>query len=170
MVQGGKFKVPFGLDQLTSESSFDFIYRSRIADQLSPGRDRGVMVHGRNIGYWLNYQLAVFAHDGRNSRTTDPARAAARRTVAARALVVPFATRTTSALADLPIAVDGTTGQVPPGLLSRGPHSRRERCSLAAHFRQRRRATQKICSGGRDRFRPGGDHLRRGRATARRQW
>jgi len=118
MVQGGKFKVPFGLDQLTSESSFDFIYRSRIADQLSPGRDRGVMVHGRNIGHWLNYQLGVFVHDGGNSRTTDPARVVAGRTAAARVVVMPFATRTTSAFAGLQIAIDGTTGEVTPGLLS----------------------------------------------------
>lgn len=118
MVQAGKFKVPFGLDQLTSESSFDFIYRSRIADQLSPGRDRGAMLHGRNIGHRLSYQVGVFVHDGGNSRTADPTRVVAGRTVAARAVFLPFATRKSSTLADMQIAVDATAGDVSTGLLS----------------------------------------------------
>ena len=46
-VQGGKFKVPFGRDQLTSVFNNSFISRSLIGSQLSPGRDIGVMVHGR---------------------------------------------------------------------------------------------------------------------------
>ena len=46
-VRGGIFKVPFGLDETTSATSLDFIYRSRISSRLAPGRDRGVSVHGR---------------------------------------------------------------------------------------------------------------------------
>ena len=48
-VQAGKFKLPFSLDQNTAASNLDFVYRSRAADQLAPGRDRGVMVHGRVV-------------------------------------------------------------------------------------------------------------------------
>ena len=46
-VRAGIFKVPFGLDENTSATSLDFIYRSRISSRLAPGRDRGVSVHGR---------------------------------------------------------------------------------------------------------------------------
>ena len=42
-VRAGKFKIPFGLDQLTSEFSNNFIERSLIGTQIAPGRDKGVM-------------------------------------------------------------------------------------------------------------------------------
>ena len=66
-VQGGKFKIPFGLDQLTSEFSNNFIERSLIGTQIAPGRDKGVMVHGRVAGDRLRYQGGWFLHDGDNS-------------------------------------------------------------------------------------------------------
>ena len=43
-VQVGKFKVPFGLDQLTGVTHNDFVYRSLGANYLAPARDIGV--HG----------------------------------------------------------------------------------------------------------------------------
>ena len=46
-VQGGKFKLPFSLDENTSPTNLDFVYRSLAARVLAPGRDSGVMVHGR---------------------------------------------------------------------------------------------------------------------------
>jgi phosphate-selective porin OprO/OprP len=64
-VRAGKFKMPFGLDQLTSEFSNNFIERSLIGTQIAPGRDKGVMVHGR-AGDWLRYQGGWFLHDGDN--------------------------------------------------------------------------------------------------------
>src|SRR5829696_5747197 len=45
-VQAGKFKVPFSLDENTSATNLDFVYRSRAAEFLAPGRDIGVMLHG----------------------------------------------------------------------------------------------------------------------------
>src|SRR5262245_6619116 len=65
-VRGGKFKIPFGLDQLTSEFSHSFIERSLIGDQIAPGRDKGVMVHGRVAGDRLRYYGGWFLHDGDN--------------------------------------------------------------------------------------------------------
>ena len=64
-VRGGKFKIPFGLDQLTSEFSHSFIERSLIGDQIAPGRDKGVMVHGRG-GDKFRYLAGYFLHDGDN--------------------------------------------------------------------------------------------------------
>jgi phosphate-selective porin OprO and OprP len=68
-VQIGKFKVPFGLDQLTGVTHNDFIYRSLGANYLAPARDIGAMVHGRFFKRGLNYWAGVFQHDGDNARS-----------------------------------------------------------------------------------------------------
>jgi phosphate-selective porin OprO/OprP len=70
-VQGGKFKVPFGRDQLTSVFGNSFVSRSLIGAELSPGRDRGVMVHGRLGGGKVNYSAGWFQHDGDNVRFSE---------------------------------------------------------------------------------------------------
>jgi phosphate-selective porin OprO and OprP len=68
-IQVGKFKVPFGLDQLTGVTRNDFVYRSLGANYLAPARDIGAMVHGRFFKHGLNYWAGVFAHDGDNARS-----------------------------------------------------------------------------------------------------
>jgi phosphate-selective porin OprO/OprP len=64
--QAGKFKVPFGRDQLTSVFNNSFVSRSLIGAQLTPGRDIGGMVHGRLGGGKVNYSGGWFQHDGDN--------------------------------------------------------------------------------------------------------
>jgi phosphate-selective porin OprO/OprP len=68
-VQVGKFKIPFGLDQLTGVTQNDFVYRSLGANYLAPARDIGGMVHGRFFKRSLNYWAGVFKHDGDNARS-----------------------------------------------------------------------------------------------------
>jgi len=68
--RGGKFKLPYGLDQTSGETNLDFVYRSLGGDYLSPGRDIGGMVHGRFFKRGLNYWAGGFQHDGDNSRST----------------------------------------------------------------------------------------------------
>jgi phosphate-selective porin OprO/OprP len=68
-VQVGKFKIPFGLDQLTGVTQNDYIYRSLGANYLAPARDIGGMVHGRFFKRGLNYWAGVFRHDGDNARS-----------------------------------------------------------------------------------------------------
>jgi len=68
-IQIGKFKVPFGLDELTGVTHNDFIYRSLGANYLAPARDIGGMVHGRFFKHGLNYWAGVFQHDGDNARS-----------------------------------------------------------------------------------------------------
>ena len=68
-VQIGKFKVPFGLDQLTGVTHNDFIYRSLGANYLAPGRDVGAQLHGSFWKHGLGYATGVFAHDGDNSKS-----------------------------------------------------------------------------------------------------
>ena len=71
-IQGGHFKLPFGLDENTSSSHLDFVYRSRAATELAPGRDVGVMAQGR-AGI-VKYEAGVFGG----------------RTTAGRVVVQPF--------------------------------------------------------------------------------
>lgn len=68
-VRVGRFKIPFGLDRLTGITNSDFVYRSLGAEYLAPGRDTGVMVHGRFFRRGLNYWAGVFRKDGDNARS-----------------------------------------------------------------------------------------------------
>ena len=68
-VRIGKFKIPFGLDQLTSISNLDFVYRSLAGSYLAPARDIGVMVYGDAADNRINYWGGVFKKDGENART-----------------------------------------------------------------------------------------------------
>jgi phosphate-selective porin OprO/OprP len=69
-VKVGKFKIPFGLDQLTGVTHNDFVYRSLGAIYLSPARDIGVMAHGSFLKHGLQYWSGVFKHDGDNARSS----------------------------------------------------------------------------------------------------
>ena len=87
-MQIGKFKIPFGLDQLTGVTHNDFIYRSLGANYLSPARDIGLQVHGRFFKRGLNYWAGVFQHDGDNARSKKIQ--GGDETVAARVTGTPF--------------------------------------------------------------------------------
>jgi phosphate-selective porin OprO and OprP len=113
-VQGGKFKLPFSLDENTSASNLDFVYRSLAANQLAPGRDRGVMAHGRVLRRMLGYELGAFDHDGRNGRTRNPARVFGDQTFAGRLTVQPLR----PFKSDLQLGVAFTTSDVPLGFSS----------------------------------------------------
>jgi phosphate-selective porin OprO/OprP len=69
-VRAGKFKIPFGLEQLTGISNLDFVYRSLSASYLAPARDVGVAVHGRLFDRGLNYWAGWFRQDGENARSS----------------------------------------------------------------------------------------------------
>lgn len=67
-IKAGKFKLPFSMEQLTGAHKLDLIFRSRIADLLAPGRDIGIMAHGRFFNRGLNYEAGLFKQDGENAR------------------------------------------------------------------------------------------------------
>jgi phosphate-selective porin OprO/OprP len=69
-LRGGRFKIPFSLDQLTGVANNDFIYRSLGASHLAPARDIGGMIHGRVGDNTFGYAAGFFEHDGDNSRST----------------------------------------------------------------------------------------------------
>ncbi len=56
-VDAGRFKLPFGREELRGETNLDFAYRSFAARVLSPGRDVGIMAHGRLLNRRAEYQV-----------------------------------------------------------------------------------------------------------------
>lgn len=87
-VEGGRFKVPFGREELLGEPHLDFVRRSLVARVLSPGRDTGVMAHGRLFDRVVEYHIGVFSRDGDNSRTAQTQ--GGRDALAARLVLMPF--------------------------------------------------------------------------------
>jgi phosphate-selective porin len=69
-IKGGRFKVPFGLEQTTGISDLDFAYRALGSTQIAPGRDRGAMAFG-DLGR-VNYEVGVFDDDGDNAQSNEP--------------------------------------------------------------------------------------------------
>ncbi|NIM58204.1 MAG: hypothetical protein GTO16_04585 [Candidatus Aminicenantes bacterium] len=72
----GQFKVPFGLENLTSSSALDTINRSQTVENLCPSRDVGGQ--GRDIGLALSgnfsgikYSLGIFNGEGANRADTN---------------------------------------------------------------------------------------------------
>src|SRR4029079_2598208 len=100
-VEAGQFKLPFGREELTSEANLDFVYRSLAARVLSPGRDPGVMAHGRLLDKRLEYQVGYFARDGSNARTSQTE--GGQDAFVGRVVVSPFAKSSFGGLAPLEI-------------------------------------------------------------------
>jgi phosphate-selective porin OprO and OprP len=114
--RAGKFKLPFSLDENTSATNLDFVYRSRIAALLAPGRDRGVMAHGRVLDRGiLRYEFGWFAEDGNNVRTRSTDRVHGETTWAGRAVVQPFRS-TKSPVSDLALGLAFTRSDLPEGV------------------------------------------------------
>jgi phosphate-selective porin OprO/OprP len=111
-IQAGQFKLPFGLDENTSSANLDFVYRSRAA-AFSPGRDPGVMAHGRVRA--LRYEVGVFARDGDNARGNDTLRVSGSWTAAGRLVLQPFRS-SKSVMEDFQAGAAYTSSDVPAGL------------------------------------------------------
>jgi phosphate-selective porin OprO/OprP len=65
-IKGGRFKMPFGLEQTTSVSDLDFAFRALGSTKIAPGRDTGVMAYGELLGGSFVYEAGVFDDDGDN--------------------------------------------------------------------------------------------------------
>jgi phosphate-selective porin OprO/OprP len=113
-VRAGMFKVPLGLEENTSATNLDFIYRTRISARLAPGRDRGVSVHGRILNDRVTYEGGVFRNDGENARPSNSARVFGNRTSAARVVAHPFR-RSNSVWSSLQAGGAVTRSDVPLG-------------------------------------------------------
>ncbi|PYS55060.1 MAG: hypothetical protein DMG13_05700 [Acidobacteria bacterium] len=117
-VRIGKFKAPFSMEQLTSAHRLDFVLRSRIADDLAPGRDVGGSVHGRFFERGLNYEVGVFRRDGEdeNAESTD-AETRGERMYAARVTGTPLRLLPVPKIAkQLELGIASTSSDIPEGL------------------------------------------------------
>lgn len=122
-VRGGKFRLPFSLDNLTGATTHDFAFRSLGARTLGFGRDVGVMLHGRTDGRRMTYALGLFDGDTPPDRTNgffddDEAGQSVSRTVAGRLTVQPFDALDTlpRPLRNLEVGTSGARSTVPEGL------------------------------------------------------
>ena len=113
-LRAGLFKMPFGLDENTSATRLDFIYRTGISSRLAPGRDRGLSVHGRVLKNIVSYEAGLFASDGDNARPSNSTRVFGTRTFAGRVLARPFR-HARSPMSDVQIGGALTTSGVPLG-------------------------------------------------------
>lgn len=114
-VQAGRFKLPFSLDETTGARNRELIFRSLAATHLAPGRDNGVMVHGRLFKRLIGYEAGLFDHDGRNARTHNADKVYGGQTTAARVTVQPIH-NTKKTLGDLTVGVSMTRSSVPEGI------------------------------------------------------
>jgi len=114
-VRGGQFKLPFSLDENTGAAKLDFMFRSLAATHLAPGRDPGVMVHGKLLDKVLGYEAGVFEHDGKNARTNNPDKVFGGQTFAGRVTVEPLAKKK-DAIGDLSLGAAFTQSDVPEGI------------------------------------------------------
>lgn len=122
-VKAGHFRVPFSLDGLTGSASHDFVNRSLGGNTIAPGRDIGVMLHGRGNGRVFTYAVGVFnSNDAvettRASFDDDKGATNPGRTAAGRVTVQPFdrVKRLPRGVRNLELGVNATWSSVPEGL------------------------------------------------------
>jgi phosphate-selective porin OprO/OprP len=117
-LRAGQFKVPFGHDALIGGANLDFVYRSLAGRQLAPGRDLGVMAHGRSKGRRFAYQAGLFRRDGDNARTSQTR--GGRLALAGRVVVAPFAASANRALSAVEVGGAVVTSDLDDSLGLRG--------------------------------------------------
>lgn len=71
-VRLGRFKVPFGREELIGIADIDFAARTLASTTIPPARDRGVMVHGRFLRRGFTYEAGVFRGDGDAGNLREP--------------------------------------------------------------------------------------------------
>jgi phosphate-selective porin len=59
-IRAGHFKVPFSMERTTSAFELDFIARAAPVSDISPGRETGIMLHGRGPRRVFEYEFGVF--------------------------------------------------------------------------------------------------------------
>jgi phosphate-selective porin len=59
-IRAGHFKVPFSMERTTNVFDLDFIARAGSVTDISPGRETGIMLHGRGPRRFFEYEFGVF--------------------------------------------------------------------------------------------------------------
>ncbi len=71
VVRVGQYKVPFGLQELTSDTRQEFVDRSIVNSKFSVSRDIGVMLYGNAWEKKFGYQAGFFNGSGQNNPQED---------------------------------------------------------------------------------------------------
>jgi len=103
-LRGGQFKVPFSLEELTSDLYIDFVERSLI-NELAPSYDRGVMGYGSIKQGIVSYFLGGFNGTGQNTSDNN-----GDKDIAARLVLAPWKTSDNFWLKGFQIAGNFTWG------------------------------------------------------------
>lgn len=115
-VRAGRFKVPFGVEQLVSIMDLDLTYRSAASSHLTPGREVGVSVHGRLAGKTVRYEAGYFRNGGDNVRSSERDDPRGAPTFAARVTASPWKRPSTAPpLKGLTFGAGLTSGVIPEG-------------------------------------------------------
>jgi len=72
-LRAGQFKVPFGIEELDSDTRLEFVDRSIASAKFAPGRDIGLMLSGLFFDKKFGYQVAAFNGAGQNNPQDDRA-------------------------------------------------------------------------------------------------
>lgn len=67
----GQYKVPFGLQELTSDTRQEFVDRSITNAKFTPSRDIGLMLLGNAWDKKFGYQVGIFNGSGQNNPQED---------------------------------------------------------------------------------------------------
>jgi len=113
-LRAGQFKVPFSYEELFSDNNLDFVERS-VADNLTPSRDLGAMLHGSLFGGVVNYAGGIFNGTGQNTADTNNSK-----DVAGRLVVYPFKQTDIVLLKNLHLGADVAWGEQDSGQSLRG--------------------------------------------------
>lgn len=71
-LRAGQYKVPFGMQELVSDTRQEFVDRSIASVKFAPSRDVGLMLGGQFLeGKKLGYQVGVFNGAGQNNPQDD---------------------------------------------------------------------------------------------------
>lgn len=118
-LRAGRFKVPFGAEELISVTDLDFVERALVSSYLAPARDVGAMVHGRAAGRRIRYHAGVFRSGGDNVRDPERRDRSGGPLLAARVVIRPWGeSKAGDRLRGLSFGAALTTGRVPEGLYS----------------------------------------------------
>jgi hypothetical protein len=71
VVRMGQFKVPFGFEQIFSDTRIPLLERARSSDALTAGRQIGASVQGSTLKKRLSYAVGAFNGSGTNTGLND---------------------------------------------------------------------------------------------------
>jgi phosphate-selective porin len=120
-VRAGQFKVPFSMERTTGAFDLDFVKRSTAVSDLAPGREPGVMVHGRIAKRLIEYETGIFTQPDDPVTPLRGAQSEPAMLTAGRVVVAPMHNED-GLTRDLRVGVAATDSRLPKGLHESAEH------------------------------------------------